>query len=793
MDKLGPGDPQRIGAYRLLARLGAGGMGQVYLARSDRGRTVAVKLVRQELAQREEFRSRFRQEVRAARQVGGDWTAPVLDADTEAPVPWVATGYVAGPSLQQVVAHDHGALPERSVRILAAGLAHALKDIHAAGIIHRDLKPSNVLVTIDGPRVIDFGIARALETVTDGGLTRTGALVGSPGFMAPEQVRGDRITPACDVFCLGSVLAHAATGTLPFGTAHSGVHALMFRIAQEEPDLERVPEGLADLVRDCLRKDPAARPTLDEVLRRTGADDTVADGRSRDPWLPGALVAQLGRHAVRLLDAEDPETPMPPTPAGTPPAVWPPVHPGGPDPAPAPAGTPPVVWPPVHPGGPDPASVSAAASPVVWPPVHPGSPDPAPAPGAGQQLPPGPGASGGSGQAGTAGADDSAGRPGAPGAGQSGGAPAPAPAGGQQLPPGPARSGMPAAAQTGPAGTADATGQPGGSAAPAAPAAGQPESPGAYPDAPAAGHQVPSGAAPHGAPVGPGVPPWAGHHAGTPEHARAADDSAVPPAAGTASPPPPGQPGANHPPTLVAGQNTPAPPPAPGPYGHPQQPAYGYPYDGYATDRTPPYGPPPFGPASEPRRDGRSTVLLVVIALVVALAAGGTVYALMSGEGTGNRAGGDPTAAPSPGGASRSTGPTTPEDTQPTGTQGPSASASADGAVPADYLGSWSTTIDNASGEHTRRLTLQQGEVGDTVMSLVADGPADSGTYHCVFEARLTGGSGNRLELGPSSVAVGQPRSACTPGSASEILLLPDGSLQRVNTGNGEQLTYTRD
>ncbi|MFB9464636.1 serine/threonine-protein kinase, partial [Streptomyces cinereospinus] len=307
MDTLGPGDPPRIGAYRLLARLGAGGMGQVYLARSDRGRTVAVKLVRAELAAQEEFRARFRQEVQAARRVGGHWTAPVLDADTEAAVPWVATGYVAGPSLQQVVGREHGALPERSVRILAAGLAHALKDIHAAGIVHRDLKPSNVLVTIDGPRVIDFGIARAMETVTDGGLTRTGALVGSPGFMAPEQVRGDRITPACDVFCLGSVLAYAATGTLPFGGADSGVHALMFRIAQEEPGLDGVPEGVADLVRDCLRKDPAARPTLDDVLRRTGAEDTVTGGRSRDPWLPGALVAQLGRHAVRLLDTEDPQ------------------------------------------------------------------------------------------------------------------------------------------------------------------------------------------------------------------------------------------------------------------------------------------------------------------------------------------------------------------------------------------------------------------------------------------------------------------------------------------------------
>ncbi|WP_019070344.1 serine/threonine-protein kinase, partial [Streptomyces hokutonensis] len=308
MEKLGAADPQRIGAYRLLGRLGAGGMGQVYLARSDRGRTVAVKLVREDLAAQEEFRARFRQEVQAARQVGGHWTAPVLDADTEAAVPWVATGYVAGPTLQQVVGRDHGALPERSVRILAAGLAHALQDIHAAGIVHRDLKPSNVLVTIDGPRVIDFGIARALETEAGDGLTRTGSLVGSPGFMAPEQVRGDRITPACDVFCLGSVLAYAATGTLPFGSASSGVHALMFRIAQEEPDLTGVPEGIAELVRDCLRKDPATRPTLDHILDRTGAEDTVSGGRSREPWLPSGLVAQLGRHAVRLLDTEDPQT-----------------------------------------------------------------------------------------------------------------------------------------------------------------------------------------------------------------------------------------------------------------------------------------------------------------------------------------------------------------------------------------------------------------------------------------------------------------------------------------------------
>ncbi|WP_369378019.1 serine/threonine-protein kinase [Streptomyces sp. cg36] len=321
MERLGSGDPSRIGTYRLLARLGTGGMGRVYLARSDRGRTAAVKLVHRELADLDEFRARFRQEVAAARRVGGDWTAPVLDADTEAPVPWVATGYVAGPSLHAVVSGGHGPLPAASLRVLARGLALALRDIHSAGLIHRDLKPSNVLITLDGPRVIDFGIARALETVAEGGLTRTGALVGSPGFMAPEQVRGDRVTPACDVFCLGSVLAYAATGRLPFSGTDSGVHAMMFRIAQEPPDLEGVPEPLLDLVRACLSKEPAERPSLADVLSGLGPQDA-----SPAPWLPLPLVARLGSQAVELLEIENPESPTNGALA----------RPGTPDPAPAP-------------------------------------------------------------------------------------------------------------------------------------------------------------------------------------------------------------------------------------------------------------------------------------------------------------------------------------------------------------------------------------------------------------------------------------------------------------------------
>ncbi|MFJ6759037.1 serine/threonine-protein kinase [Streptomyces sp. NPDC091273] len=329
MEHLHPHDPHHIGPYRLLSRLGAGGMGQVYLARSDRGRTVAVKLVHHDLATREEFRIRFRHEVAAARRVGGEWTAPVLDADTEAATPWVATGYVAGPSLREVVARDFGPLPGRSVRLLAAGLAYALQDIHRAGIVHRDLKPSNVLITLDGPRVIDFGIARAPAEPGDtagGGLTRVGELIGSPGFMAPEQIRGEPVTAACDIFCLGVVLVYAATGRLPFGDAEQpgGLAGLLLRSTEAQPDLAGVPTELHELVRDCLHRDPAARPGPAEVLARVGAGDTVADGRALEPWLPAPLVARLGRHAVQLLDREDAGPDRPPaTATATAPAPMP--------------------------------------------------------------------------------------------------------------------------------------------------------------------------------------------------------------------------------------------------------------------------------------------------------------------------------------------------------------------------------------------------------------------------------------------------------------------------------------
>ncbi|MFI8963480.1 serine/threonine-protein kinase [Streptomyces sp. NPDC053493] len=322
MDPLNAEDPATIGPFRLLGRLGVGGMGRVYLARSAGGRAVAVKVVHPELATQDEFRRRFAREVAALERVGGAGTAPVLGADTGAELPWVAVGYVPGPSLRTVVAEEYGPLPPASVRTLAAGLARALTHVHAAGLVHRDLKPSNVLLTVDGPRIIDFGIARALDavTVTDGGLTSTGAVVGSPGFMSPEQVRGERVTPASDIFCLGSVLAYAATGRSPFGSSDSGVHATMFRIANEEPDLAGLAPELAGLIRACLTKDPEGRPSAAELV------DTL---QVTDPWLPADVLVRLGRHAAKVLEAEGsaaagtgdptPATPLPPGPTAAPP------------------------------------------------------------------------------------------------------------------------------------------------------------------------------------------------------------------------------------------------------------------------------------------------------------------------------------------------------------------------------------------------------------------------------------------------------------------------------------------
>ncbi|MEU6555686.1 LamG-like jellyroll fold domain-containing protein [Streptomyces sp. NPDC046915] len=268
MAALEPDDPGSVGDYRLLSRLGAGGMGQVFLGRSPGGRLVAVKVVHAELLRRPEFRSRFRREVEAARLVSGAFTAPVIDADPDAPLPWLVTSYIAGPSLEQAVA-ERGPMDAGAVRALAAGLAEALVSIHAVNLVHRDLKPSNVLLAEDGPRVIDFGIVRSVEADS---ITRTGHMAGSPGFMSPEQVNGEPVTPAADVFCLGAVLAFAATGDNPFGGGPTP--ALLYRVVHNEPQVDRIADpALRSLIAACLAKAPGDRPTPREILARIGPVD----------------------------------------------------------------------------------------------------------------------------------------------------------------------------------------------------------------------------------------------------------------------------------------------------------------------------------------------------------------------------------------------------------------------------------------------------------------------------------------------------------------------------------------
>ena len=283
MQELQAGDPELIGPYRVIRRLGMGGMGQVFLGRSPGGRLLAIKVIRGELAADPRFRTRFRREVAAARSVSGVFTASVVDADTEAPVPWLATAYIAGSSLADAIARC-GPWPVGPVLALAAGLAEGLLAIHSAGLVHRDLKPSNVLLAEDGPRVIDFGISRALEADT---VTSAGIVIGSPAFMSPEQAEGHQVGPASDVFSLGGVLAFTATGQGPFGTG-SGA-ALLYRLVHNPPDLDRVPAAARPLIERCLDKDPGRRPSPGELLTELG-DATLAPG-----WWPASLDRDVSR------------------------------------------------------------------------------------------------------------------------------------------------------------------------------------------------------------------------------------------------------------------------------------------------------------------------------------------------------------------------------------------------------------------------------------------------------------------------------------------------------------------
>jgi serine/threonine protein kinase len=409
------GDPQRIGPYRLIGRLGRGGMGHVYLGLSAGGRPVAVKVIRADLAADPEFRVRFAREVAAVRQVGGLFTAPVVNADVDSAVPWLATAYVPGPSLAEAVTGD-GPVAARHALALAAGLAESLSAIHAAGVVHCDLKPSNVLLSPDGPRVIDFGISRAagpgISTVSAAG---AGWVTGSPGFMSPEQALGGEIGPASDIFSLGAVLAFATTGRGPFGRGSRPEVA--YRLVYGPPDLGGMPAGLRPLVERCLAKDPGQRPTADEVL------DAANEGQPAVGWLPGAALGALapagpaeppapppGRRRWRpltaagvtsgvlvasiaisfALGAAGPRSPAArlapraaasPTPTATPPAV-PGTRPAAPRASPPARGPRAAIVPAVvavaspHPGRPPSSTASAAAPPAASP--SPRSPSPSP-------------------------------------------------------------------------------------------------------------------------------------------------------------------------------------------------------------------------------------------------------------------------------------------------------------------------------------------------------------------------------------------------------------------------------
>src|SRR5690242_19833603 len=276
------GDPRHAGKYRLLGRLGGGGMGQVFLGQSPGGRLVAVKLIRSELAGDPDFRARFAREVTTARTISGIFTVPVVDADVDGPQPWLVTAFVEGPSLADAVA-SQGPVPAGPALTLAAGLAEGLEVIHAAGVVHRDLKPSNVLLAADGPRIIDFGISQSADA---SGLTRTGWVAGSPGFMSPEQAEGIPAGPASDIFSLGSVLVFAVTGSEPFGSGTAA--ALLYRVVHSRPDTSQVPAPIRPLVERCLEKDPRHRPTAGEIVARLGSAQPAAGRR------PGAAGDQAG-------------------------------------------------------------------------------------------------------------------------------------------------------------------------------------------------------------------------------------------------------------------------------------------------------------------------------------------------------------------------------------------------------------------------------------------------------------------------------------------------------------------
>jgi len=292
MEPLSANDPRRVGEFQMRARLGVGGMGRVYLGFSPAGRAVAVKVVHPELARDQQFIGRFRQEVAAARAVSGIYTAPVVTAGLDDYPPWLATVFIPGPSLATVIS-SRGRLPEAAAWRLAAGLAEALQAVHACGLVHRDLKPANVLLAPDGPHVIDFGISRALDGTT---LTAKGMVVGTPGFMSPEQAGGAQVGPASDVFSLGCVLAYAAAGIQAFG--EGSAPAVLYRVVSGQPNLASIPSGLREIVAACLAKNPADRPALAALASRISSDGPAVAASPTSFWA-GPLA-----EAIRQYQAE---------------------------------------------------------------------------------------------------------------------------------------------------------------------------------------------------------------------------------------------------------------------------------------------------------------------------------------------------------------------------------------------------------------------------------------------------------------------------------------------------------
>ncbi|WP_043662861.1 bifunctional serine/threonine-protein kinase/ABC transporter substrate-binding protein [Streptomyces xylophagus] len=294
MERLLPSDPSRLGGYRLLGRLGAGGMGVVYLARGEAGELAAVKVIQPEFAEQAEFRARFRREADSARGVDSPWVVPVLGADTEGTAPWLATAFVPGPSLAEALA-ECGPLPARVVRVLGKVLARALDAVHRAGLVHRDVKPGNVLLALDGPRLIDFGIARP-TAAEETELTSDTMVVGTPGFLSPEQARALPVGPASDVFSLGCVLAYTATGRLPFGSGTAD--ALLYRTVHDTPDLDGVEDvELRDLLERCLAKEPEDRPQVAEVDAEL-VEDAPAGSIG---WLPDPVVRMVADRSAQML------------------------------------------------------------------------------------------------------------------------------------------------------------------------------------------------------------------------------------------------------------------------------------------------------------------------------------------------------------------------------------------------------------------------------------------------------------------------------------------------------------